>query len=162
MSDQYVTADDVWILEPAVEETPEEVPKTIQNGKVVTKQPCPDCGNLYFPGPGMTRHRQTLHGMPSKNKIGGFVGRKATCKLCHKTLDASNLQRHMNRMHPGKVVKEPSPPKVTRSPLPKQVTAEEITRTAAAMLWPDGVPHAVLPQLLIWNTQTEQFLHSVS
>ena len=45
-------------------------------------------------------------------------------------------------------------------PLPP-LTAEQITRAAAEALFPDNVPHDMLPALLRWNIQTHYFLSEI-
>jgi len=95
---------------------------------------CPDCNMLLSPT-SLSKHRRTQHGFRSAARRGRPVGSKNGVRNVHK------------------------PQPVTKpKPVIEPVTAEQITRTVAAMLWPDGVPLDMLERLLRWNVQTEDFL----
>ena len=151
------------------------------------KAPCPECGERYIIGAGMTRHRKTKHGVKPP---GGKAGKKIiSCDQpgCNGTFQKDGLGRHMRNVHgiyggvsgkprPGGTGKNhhsakrgPDQPKLGR---PKKVlpgpvemeppTAEEVVRTVTEMIWPDQVPTFHMGALLVWYMQTADFLRAVN
>ena len=125
------------------------------------KEPCPECGERFMPGPGMGVHRKAKHNVISE--YSRKQGRRP-CPECGKTLRAKDLSRHLANTH-GVIRKVGRPPKVQAlAVLPRRVqpiTAEQIIEAAAEVIWPDGVPAKQLPVLLRWHHQTADFLDVV-
>jgi hypothetical protein len=134
------------------------------------KAPCSECGERYFPGPGMARHLKATHGLDY-----GVNAERVPCALCNKSLSPSSIAKHMRVVHnrfqrarrgrpPGskntmEITATPKPkPRITRSVL----TADEITRAAALSLWPSSIPHDKVGALLEWHRHTAEFLESVT
>jgi hypothetical protein len=131
------------------------------------KAPCSECGERYFPGPGMARHLKATHGLDY-----GASAQRIQCTLCDKSLSPSSVNKHMRVVHNqfqrasrGRpvgsknrtlAIREPKP-RITRSVL----TADEITRAAALSLWPNSIPHDKVGVLLEWHRHTAEFLESV-
>jgi hypothetical protein len=133
------------------------------------KAPCSECGERYFPGPGMARHLKATHGLDY-----GASAQRIKCTLCDRSLSPSSVNKHMRVVHnqyqrtgrrgrpPGsknrmEVATASPKPRITRSVL----TAEEITRAAALSLWPSSIPHDKVGALLEWHRHTAEFLESV-
>lgn len=132
------------------------------------KEPCPECGDLYFRGPGLARHMSTQHGLPMN-------GKSVNCPQCDKPLSPTSLSKHLRAKHGifqrngrGRpigsktkvhtpVVHQQAKPRITRQPL----RAEEITRAAALSLWPNAIPHDKMSLLLEWHRHTAEFLEAV-
>jgi uncharacterized C2H2 Zn-finger protein len=141
------------------------------------KQPCPECGALYFRGPGMSRHRQTAHGVAKANgqaaKVGGRpVKSGATqqerkiCPECHKAIRADNLRRHRRDVH-GYVEAAlfPVAPVTPREQVVEEpdLTEDDLFTAAIGMLFPNGViPVAKVQALFAWRDATRRMLEEVS
>ena len=116
------------------------------------KEPCPECGKMFVPGPGMGVHRAAVHGVQSK------TGRpRKECPQCNKWFSSKDMNRHLRAVHGVDPAKRRlgRPPKVRTDPA---LDAEQIVRAAAGVLWPEGIPSQHLEGLLRWYKQTEEFL----
>ena len=129
--------------------------------------PCLECGKLVREGVGMTQHMKLVHG--SKK---GDPASRTTCPECGKNFRRNDIARHLRNVHhingglrgymkQAVATLNTSVEVITKPAKRKPLTAEQITRTACAMLWPDGVPMSQLEAVLRWNTQTAEFLHRV-
>jgi uncharacterized C2H2 Zn-finger protein len=117
------------------------------------KQPCPDCGELFQPGPGMSAHRRAAHADKPKRP-------KKLCPECGKAISAKDLARHIRTVHG----EEPKP--VGRpSKLPRRTEWEvdDIFNTVVGLMWPGGnVPVDAFLPLIHWREATAKMLVEVS
>jgi uncharacterized C2H2 Zn-finger protein len=122
------------------------------------KEPCPHCGMEFSPGVGMGIHLSRSHGVHSPAK------KRKECPECGKNIISKDMARHRRDVHGVRTVGQPSsktPPPVKAPRRDKPLTAEQITRTACVMLWPDGVPSDRLEAVLRWHAETVAFLDLV-
>lgn len=121
------------------------------------KQPCPECGEMYQPGPGLERHRQAAHGA----KVGERNGSRpeaskrhtVTCPECGQEMRKDNLRRHMRDKH-GAL------PKVQKQDHDWDV--DEIFQAVVGLMWPGGdIPVAAVLSLVKWREDTQRMLTEV-
>lgn len=137
------------------------------------KEPCPECGQEFFPGPGMSRHRQAYHGAAKLNgeppKKGGNEGAqpppsKRICPECHKPISSKDLMRHRRRVH-GYTDGATTTSTSKTVALPDDddgLNVDEIFDAVVGMLFPRGVvPITALVPLLRWRHATDELLIEV-
>jgi hypothetical protein len=129
----------------------------------VEKEPCPECGEPYVKGAGMTRHRRMKHGVGDPQRI--------TCQEpgCGARLSKKNYGRHLRETHgkrggiSGKVRNKPKPKPVPQELVSEvdDLTAEQIVGTVVHMLWPESMPTTQMPLVMKYYGQTADFLRAV-
>lgn len=129
------------------------------------KQPCPECGIEYFPGPGMSRHRQAHHGVakadgrPAKKGGGGVVGDKKICPDCGKSIRGKDLLAHRRRMHDY----TPTKAKTVAAVTAEDISVDDVFDAIVGLLFPRGViPITALTPLLRWRHATDEMLLAVN
>jgi Zinc finger, C2H2 type len=133
------------------------------------KKPCPECGLEFFPGPGMSRHRQAHHGVAkvdgqAPKKGGGGVKppkAKKLCPECGKAISAKDLLRHRRQVHgytPGKITASGFVPEPA-----DDITEDDVFNAVVGLLFPRGViPITALTPLLRWRHATGILLEEVN
>ena len=131
------------------------------------KQPCPDCGLEYYPGPGMSRHRQTAHGAAKANGQAAkssvampAKGRRKACPDCGKLIGSKDMARH-RRLHVGRAPEAPAPVQAVEHE-PVDLTEDDLFTAAIGMLFPNGqIPVAKVEALFKWRDATRRMLQDV-
>ena len=132
------------------------------------KQPCPECGQQYHPGPGMARHRQTTHGVAKANGDKAKRGRpskqdRQICPECGKSMRQDNMRRHLRDVHKTSLRKLMNTPTVLDQPDQPDLTEDDLFTAAIGMLFPSGViPVAKVQALFAWRDATRLMLAEVA
>ena len=97
--------------------------------------PCPECGNEFYAGTGMSQHRKARHG----------VGKAKAPKVTTKDIQAAVAAKKKRRNH-----------------IDLDWTTDDVFQTVITSLWPDGhVPVTAVLPLIQWRETTREFLEKV-
>ena len=130
-----------------------------QASHLAKKELCAHCGQSFMSGAGMGRHLSTAHGVNNGKSL--YRNQRRDCPECNKSVRAKDLARHLRDVHKKGPAAKPRNQEARKATLPEPLTAEQITRTAAQMLWPEGIPHDKLDALMMWHQETVEFLSQV-
>lgn len=132
------------------------------------KQPCPECGIEYYPGPGMSRHRQAAHGAVKADGKPAKKGwsskdkppiRRTLCPDCGKEISSKDMARHRRTVHG----KQPRKATTVAAVTAEDISVDDVFDAVVGLLFPRGViPITALTPLLRWRHATDILLLEVN